>query len=59
MSRWLVGSSISSTSGLASSTRAMPMRIFQPPESAPASPPTWSAAKPRPASTSCARASSS
>ena len=35
MSRWLVGSSISRTSGRPSSTRASATRIFQPPESAP------------------------
>ena len=35
MSRWFVGSSISRTSGLPSSTRAIATRIFQPPESAP------------------------
>ena len=38
MSRWLVGSSISRTSGRPSSTRAIATRIFQPPESAPTSP---------------------
>ena len=38
MSRWFVGSSISSTSGRPSSTRAIATRIFQPPESAPTSP---------------------
>src|SRR5258707_1380402 len=32
MSRWLVGSSISSTSGRPSSTRASATRIFQPPD---------------------------
>src|SRR5437868_5605685 len=37
MSRWLVGSSISSTSGRPSSTRAIATRIFHPPESAPTS----------------------
>ena len=37
-SRWLVGSSISRTSGRPSSTRARATRIFQPPESAPTSP---------------------
>ena len=35
MSRWLVGSSISRTSGWPSSTRAIATRIFHPPESAP------------------------
>ena len=35
MSRWLVGSSISRTSGSPSSTRAIATRIFQPPDSAP------------------------
>src|ERR1022692_3923027 len=42
MSRWLVGSSISSTSGRPSSTRASATRIFQPPDNAPASPSIWS-----------------
>ena len=40
MSRWLVGSSISSTSGPPTSTRAIATRIFHPPESAPTSPST-------------------
>ena len=44
MSRWFVGSSISSTSGRPSSTRASATRIFQPPESAPTSPSIWSSA---------------
>ncbi len=48
MSRWFVGSSISSTSGLPSSTRAMATRIFQPPESAPTSPSICASSKPRP-----------
>ena len=52
MSRWLVGSSISSTSGRPSSTRAIATRIFQPPESAPTSPSIRSSSKPRPCSTS-------
>ncbi len=42
MSRWLVGSSMSSTSGRPSRTRARATRIFQPPESAPTSPSIWS-----------------
>ena len=58
MSRWLVGSSISRTSGLPSSTRASATRIFQPPESAPTSPSIWSSLKPSPCSTSRACASS-
>ena len=58
MSRWLVGSSISSTSGLPSSTRAMATRIFHPPESAPTSPSIRSSSKPSPCSTSRAWLSS-
>jgi len=38
MSRWFVGSSMSSTSKFPSSTLAMATRIFQPPERAPTSP---------------------
>ena len=52
MSRWFVGSSISSTSGRPSSTRAIATRIFQPPDSAPTSPSIRSSSKPRPCSTS-------
>ena len=52
MSRWLVGSSISRTSGRPSSTRAIATRIFQPPDSAPTSPSIRSSSKPRPCSTS-------
>ena len=52
MSRWFVGSSISSTSGRPSSTRAIATRIFQPPESAPTSPSIRSSSKPRPCRTS-------
>ena len=48
MSRWLVGSSISRTSGLPSSTRAIATRIFHPPESAPTSPSIQASSKPRP-----------
>ena len=59
MSRWLVGSSSSSTSNLPSSTLAMATRIFQPPDRAPTSPSIWSSSKPRPARQARARASSS
>ena len=38
MSRWLVGSSISRTSGRPSSARAIATRIFHPPDRAPTSP---------------------
>ena len=58
MSRWFVGSSISSTSGMPSRTRASATRIFHPPESAPTSPSIWSSSNPRPCSTSRACASS-
>ena len=59
MSRWLVGSSMSSTSKLPSSTLAMDTRIFHPPESAPTSPSICSSSKPRPCRQARARASSS
>ena len=59
MSRWLVGSSMSSTSKLPSSTLAMETRIFQPPDRAPTSPSIWSSAKPSPLRQARARASSS
>jgi hypothetical protein len=52
ISRWLVGSSISRTSGAPSSTRAIATRIFQPPERRPTSPSMRSSSKPRPWSTS-------
>src|SRR5262245_2740173 len=58
ISRWLVGSSISSTSGRPSRTRASATRIFQPPDRAPTSPSIWSSLRPRPCSTARACASS-
>ena len=58
MSRWFVGSSISSTSGRPSSTRAMATASSIHPESAPTSPSIWSSAKPSPCSTSRAWLSS-
>jgi hypothetical protein len=51
MSRWFVGSSSSSTSGLPISTLAIDTRMRQPPESAPTSPSIWSSWKPSPCST--------
>ena len=56
MSRWFVGSSISSTSGSPSSTRAIATRIFQPPDSAPTSPSIRSSSNPRPCRISRVRA---